>query len=144
MRFLVRNLHVIVFALFSVLAAVLVSHNPQQTVKIVRPVVEDAVELQKLAQGAYREIKQVSWREVSDEAVSLYVATLRMPTMLFERLAERLQEVERKMSQQAKDDTLASSDESLPLRRASFDPVSFPDTKDRFQGLTSPSAGPHL
>ncbi|MCX2723193.1 hypothetical protein [Roseibium salinum] len=40
----------------------------------------------------------MSLHVVSDEAVSLYIATLRMPSMLFERLADRLAEVEKKVS----------------------------------------------
>ncbi|MBN9669974.1 hypothetical protein [Roseibium aggregatum] len=65
---------------------------------MIRPLVEDAVELQDLGQAVYNEIDRISWQQSVDEAVSLYVATLRMPTNLFERLSERLEEVERKLS----------------------------------------------
>ncbi|MES0808324.1 hypothetical protein ABLO27_02500 [Roseibium sp. SCPC15] len=144
MRFLVRNLHVFVFAFFSLLAAIVVSGDPQQAVKVVRPLVEDAVELKNLAHGAYTEVRQVSWRKAADEAVSLYVATMRMPTMLFERLAERLQEVEKKMSHQAKGDTLALAAESLQLRKVSFEPVGPSGGRNQFPGVARASAGPHL
>ncbi|MEM9633816.1 MAG: hypothetical protein AAGA50_20975 [Pseudomonadota bacterium] len=144
MRFLFRNLHVFVFAFFSLLAAVVVSGDPQKTVRVVRPLVEDTVELKNLVHGVYREVRQVSWQRATDEAVSLYVATMRMPTMLFERLAERLQEVERKMSQKTSDDTLAFSDGRLPLRRVSFDPANTSGGKDHGRSYTAPAAGPHL
>ncbi|WP_422375878.1 hypothetical protein [Roseibium sp.] len=95
MRYFFRNFHVYVFAVLSVLAGSWVASNPDRTVELMRPLVEDAVELQQLADGAYREVSQLNWQEASDEAVSLFVATMRMPTMLFERLAEKLDEVNR-------------------------------------------------
>lgn len=63
-----------------------------------QPLVEDAVELKDLTVAVYREVKQVDWDTATDEAVSLALAAMRMPTMLFERLADRLDEVERNMS----------------------------------------------
>lgn len=95
MRFFIRNFHVYVFALLSVFASSWVASNPDRTVELMRPLVEDAVELQELADGAYREVSQLNWQEASDEAVSLFIATMRMPTMLFERLADKLDEVNR-------------------------------------------------
>ncbi|MDN3718892.1 hypothetical protein QW131_05860 [Roseibium salinum] len=94
-----RNLHVFVFLQsFSLLAALLVANGPHKAVNLMRPLVEDAVEVRDLTVAAYREIRQLSLHVVSDEAVSLYIATLRMPSMLFERLADRLAEVEKKVS----------------------------------------------
>lgn len=98
MRYLFRNLHIFVFAIFSLLAALLVANGPHKAVNLIRPLVEDAVEVRDLTVAASREIRELSLRAVSDEAVSLYIATLRMPSMLFERLADRLAEVEKKVS----------------------------------------------
>ncbi|TYC66855.1 hypothetical protein FMN63_12075 [Stappia sp. BW2] len=64
-----------------------------------RPLVEDAVELQVMAKNAYREIREVDLREAADEAVSYYVATLRMPSLLFERLADQLDDVNDRLEQ---------------------------------------------
>ncbi|MCK7614233.1 hypothetical protein [Roseibium sediminicola] len=98
MRYFVRNLHVYVFALVSVLAAVWVANNPVETLRQLRPLVEDAAELNALAQGAYQEVSELSLKDTTDEAVSLFVATMRMPTLLFERLAEKLDAVEKDLN----------------------------------------------
>lgn len=99
MRYFFRNLHVYVFALVSVFFGVWVANNPHETQRYLRPLVEDTVELKELAQGAYREVAQLDLRTASEEAVSLFVATMRMPTMLFERLAEKLDAVEKDLDQ---------------------------------------------
>lgn len=112
MGYFVRNFHVFVFALVSILSAVWVANNPHRTVRLIRPLVEDAVELQGLAQGAYDEVREVSWKRVAGEAVTLYVSTLRMPTMLFERLADRIGDVERQMKRRQRVD--AASDPDMP------------------------------
>lgn len=119
MRYLFRNFHIFVFAFFSVFAALLVANGPQQAVNLVRPLVEDAVEVRDMTAAAYGEVRQLSLDIVSAEAVSLYVATLRMPSMLFERLAERLGEAERKMSMPAQDSTVVKSGD-LETREVSF------------------------
>jgi|GEM_PF-2254892 len=98
MRYLLRNLHIFVFVSFSVFSALFVANEPERTVRLVRPVVEDAVEMKNLMAEAYREVRHVNWRAAADEAVTLYVTTLRMPTLLFERLHERLDEIEKEMS----------------------------------------------
>lgn len=98
MRYFARNLHVYVFALVSVLSAIWVANNPAETLRQLRPVVEDAAELSALAQGAYHEVSELNLKDASDEAVSLFVATLRMPTLLFERLAEKLEAVEKDLN----------------------------------------------
>jgi len=99
MHYLFRNLHIFVFAVMSVITAYWVADHPDRTVRMIHPLIEDAVELQELAVSVYDEVAQISWQQSVDEAVSLYVATLRMPTRLFERLADRVGEVERKLSQ---------------------------------------------
>jgi len=113
MRFFLRNLHVYVFAFFSVLASVWVANHPDETVQLMRPLVEDAVEVSELVEGAYREVSRLDWQETSEEAVSLFVATMRMPTMLFERLAERLEEVEQDMQRRSRAE--ASEPETVDL-----------------------------
>jgi len=104
MRFLFRNLHVYVFALVSILVAVWVANNPHKTLRQVRPLVEDAVEVGDVAEAAYRKVSQLGLQATSDEAVSLFVATLRMPTMLFERLSEKLEAVEKDVKRRKRAD----------------------------------------
>jgi hypothetical protein len=104
MRFFNRNFHVYVFSLVSLLSAVWVANNPEQTVHLVRPVVEDAIELKQLAEGVYREVGQLNWQTASEEAVTIFVAAMRMPTMLFERLAERIENVETDIKQRQRVD----------------------------------------
>lgn len=97
MRYVFRNLHVFVFAFVFVFLALVVAHKPQEAVRYVQPWVEDAVELQDLANAVYREVAQTDWKGASDEALTLFVAAVRMPSLLFERLAEKVEGVEKDM-----------------------------------------------
>ncbi|WP_299471531.1 hypothetical protein [uncultured Roseibium sp.] len=90
MRFLLRNIHILVFACFSVFAAVWVATGPDRAVQLARPMVEDAVELKTLATGAYREVRDFRWKAATNEFVTLYITAMRMPSLVFERLADRL------------------------------------------------------
>lgn len=103
-RYFFRYFYVYVFALLSILGSGWVASNPDKTVRLVRPLVEDAVELKQLADGAYRDVTQLNWQEASDEAVSLFVATMRMPTMLLERLSEKLDKVDRDLKRRSSAD----------------------------------------
>ncbi|QFT32737.1 hypothetical protein FIV00_19765 [Labrenzia sp. THAF82] len=94
MRYFFKNLHIFVFTFLSVFAALWVAQNTDRTTAGIRPLVEDAVELSDVAEGAYHEIKSVSLSEIADEFVSIYVDTMRLPTTLFERLSDRLGNVE--------------------------------------------------
>lgn len=96
-----------------------VAHNPQETLRHVRPVVEDARELGDLAEGVYREVRLLSKQAASEEAVSLFVATLRMPTLLFERLAERIEAVERDLDRRRRVEALGEP-KDRPLHRATL------------------------
>lgn len=98
MRFVFRNFHIIVFACFSLFAAVWVATGPERAERMVRPLVEDAQEIEALATGAYRELRNFRWRAAYDEFVTLYVAAMRMPSLVFEKLAERLDKVNEDIS----------------------------------------------
>ena len=93
MRFLFRNLHVFVFVSLSASIAFWVASHSDQAVEVAQPLVEDAVELHVMAENALREIGQLDLEKAADEAISYYVATLRMPSLLFERLSDELGEV---------------------------------------------------
>jgi len=108
-RFLFRNLHIFVFAATCVFAAVFVSGSPDRAVDLMRPVVEDAVELKELAQGAYREVRNIGWIAAADDAVTLFTASLRMPTRLFEELADRIGKAEREMKRARRNGTAPGS-----------------------------------
>ncbi|CTQ54195.1 hypothetical protein LP7551_02727 [Roseibium album] len=112
MRYLFRNLHVFVFVFVSVFSALMVANGPDRTVRLVQPLVEDAIELRDLAVGAYNEVSRTDWQTATDEAVSLYVATLRMPTMLFERLAGQLKEVDRDLSRSSMNHSDGNNDQA--------------------------------
>lgn len=86
-------MHVFVFASLSASAAFWVASHSDQAVEVAQPLVEDAVELHVMAENALREIGQLDLEKVADEAISYYVATLRMPSLLFERLSDELGEV---------------------------------------------------
>ncbi len=101
MRFILRNFHLFVFACFSIMMAYWVANNPERTVKLTRPMVEDAVELQTMTTAAYQELRAISWRRVFDEFVSPYVTAMRMPSLVFERLAERLDKFNEDLSKRA-------------------------------------------
>ncbi len=113
MRFLLRNLHIFGFAFFSVFAASWVASGPQKAVHLMRPLVADAVEIRDLAVEANREIRQVNWQQAADEFVSMYVAAMLMPTNLFERLAERLHDVETELERRQ---SANAREEELELR----------------------------
>ncbi|MGX1497573.1 hypothetical protein ACSSV1_002609 [Labrenzia sp. MBR-25] len=101
MRFLFRNVHIFVFASLSASAALWIASNPQKAEELARPLIEDAVELQVMAKDAYREVRELDLRDAADEAVSYYVAALRMPSLLFERLADQLDDVDHTLERRA-------------------------------------------
>ncbi|MEE4012464.1 hypothetical protein V1T76_10400 [Roseibium sp. FZY0029] len=108
MRFLFRNVHIFVFASLSASAAVWIASNPQKAAELAQPLIDDAVELQSMTIKAYREVRDLDLRDAADEAVSYYVAALRMPSLLFERLADQLDDV---------DDTLERRTQAEPVPR---------------------------
>lgn len=69
---------------------------------MVRSMVEDAREVEGLATAAYRELHGFQWGAAYDEFVTLYVAAMRMPSLVFERLAERLDKVNEDISKRAR------------------------------------------
>ncbi len=93
MGYFLRNFHIIVFAFVSMAAAVWVGNNPERAVALMEPVVEDAVELQVMASAIYRSVETIDWRASAEEAKTLYITALRMPSMMLERLEVRLGEV---------------------------------------------------
>ncbi len=95
MKYFARNWNVFAFAFFFLLAALVVAVSPDRAVGLMQTVVEDAEEVGDLARGAYRDISSVNLREAAEEARSFYVAALRMPSLLFERIADQLREVAR-------------------------------------------------
>ncbi len=117
MRFLLRNLHVFVFVSLSASIAFWVASHSDQAVEVAQPLVEDAVELHVMAENALREIGQLDLEKAADEAISYYVATLRMPSLLFERLSDELGEVS---------DTMEERVQSRP-----FPQIATPAAKDR-------------
>ncbi len=98
MRYFVRNWSVLVFSLISILAGLAVATGPDRATGLMRAVVADAVELRDLLQESGREISRVDVGTAIDEAKSIYVAMVRMPSMLFERLADQLDRVARQAS----------------------------------------------
>jgi len=117
MRFLIRNLHVFVFALFSIYAAVWVATEPERAAGFVRPMVEDAVELKDMANGAYSDLRNFNWKSAYDEFLTLYIAAMRMPSLVFERLADRLDDVAEDLSKRAQTD-LPTTASGEPFRYA--------------------------
>ncbi|WP_035901110.1 hypothetical protein [Labrenzia sp. DG1229] len=109
MRFLFQNLYVFVFAFLSISIAVWVANGPERAARLVRPLVEDAVELKTLATGAYREIRDFNWKVAYDEFETLFVTTIRLPSLVFEKLAERLDKFNEDLSKRAGDTTPATS-----------------------------------
>ncbi|WP_269582639.1 hypothetical protein [Roseibium sp. Sym1] len=103
--------------------------------QLVRQLVEDAVELKQLAEGVYREVGQVNWQTASEEAVTIFVAALRMPTMLFERLAEKIENVETDIKQRQRVDASGAGADrrakDVVLSANGFDHVRRRDTESR-------------
>lgn len=86
-----------------------------------RPLVEDAVELGDLGEKVYRDVRQVDWQRLKNEAMDVYVAGLRMPTMLLEHLAEKMKEVEAEVERPRHTDAGALPDASGHLPDAAED-----------------------
>lgn len=78
-------------------AAVWVGVNPERTTALMEPFVEEAVELKDVAAVLYQDVETFNWRASADEAMTLYLAALRMPSMMFDRLEGRLAEVRQKL-----------------------------------------------
>ncbi len=98
MSFFLRNFHIIVFAFISMFAAGWVSSNPERTVRLMEPVVEDAAELGAMASVVYKSVESTDWRTSANEVVAMYVVALRMPSMLFERLETRLADLNEQLN----------------------------------------------
>lgn len=118
MRFLFKNLYVFVFAFLSMSMAGWVANGPERATRLVRPLVEDAVELKTLATGAYQEIRDFNWKVAYDEFEALFVTTMRLPSLVFEKLAERLDKFNEDLSRRA-DDTTPATSGSRPVINAS-------------------------
>lgn len=101
MRFVLKNFHIIVFACVSLFSAAWIATEPGRAEKIARPLVEDAREVKMLATGAYRELRGFNWRGACDEFVTMYVTAMRMPSLVFERLADRLDKFNDDISKRA-------------------------------------------
>lgn len=101
MRLLTQNLYVFVFSLVSLGSAVWVASGPDRAAEIVRYMVEDAAELQQATSRSYQEIRNFPIASAMDDAAAVAVVVVRLPTLLFEQLADRLGEVNKKISKRA-------------------------------------------
>nr|WP_319386983.1 hypothetical protein [uncultured Roseibium sp.] len=72
-----------------------------------------------LATGAYRELRGFNWRAACDEFVTMYVTAMRMPSLVFERLADRLDKFNDDISRRA-DGTLRLTPEAETERQLAF------------------------
>ncbi|MEP2707489.1 MAG: hypothetical protein ABJQ71_20480 [Roseibium sp.] len=124
MGFLCRNLHILVFASVSLVVAVFVAADPGRTKALMTPVVEDAQEIRQMAVASYRIIGSIDVRSAAREAKTLYVSTLRMPSMLFERLAENLEKVNASIE-------LANGKPIVRKSQATVSPLDFLKTLER-------------
>ncbi|MEP1930940.1 MAG: hypothetical protein ABJJ37_06660 [Roseibium sp.] len=124
MGFLCRNLHILVFASVSLVVAVFVAADPGRTKALMTPVVEDAQEIRQMAAASYRVIGSIDVRSAAREATTLYVSTLRMPSMLFERLAENLEKVNASIE-------LANGKPTVRKSQATVSPLDFLKSLER-------------
>lgn len=99
MRYFLRNFHVLVFAVFSIGAAVWVGVDPARTVHMMEPVVEDAVEIAQVAELLYLNVERVNWEASAREAMAFYVSALTMPSMIFDRIDRQMAEVDRQLKE---------------------------------------------
>ena len=93
MGYFLRNFHILVFALISVVAALWVGVDPERTVRMMEPVIEDAVELGQMAEAVYVSVETINWEASAREAMAFYIAALRMPSMVYARIDRKLAEV---------------------------------------------------
>ncbi|MEP5625070.1 MAG: hypothetical protein ABJP82_21060 [Hyphomicrobiales bacterium] len=90
-------MHILVFASLSLALTFYVASDPVRTKSLITPVVEDAIELHEMAVASYRVVSKIDLVTSAREATRLYVSALQMPSMLFDRLAENLEQVNRSM-----------------------------------------------
>jgi len=95
--YFLRNFHILVFAVFSIGAAVWVGVDPGRAIHMMEPVVEDAVEIGQVAEVLYLNVESVNWEASAREAIAFYVSALTMPSMIFDRIDRQLAEVDRQL-----------------------------------------------
>lgn len=115
MGFFLRNFHIVVFAVVSLGAGAWVSSDPDRVVGVMEPIVADAVELGEITSAVYRSAENIDWRASVEEAMTMYIAALRMPSLLFERLETQLADVDRHLK------SLGSSNAAPPRKKLTGD-----------------------
>ena len=91
MRFWGRYFYVYAFAAFFIGFAVSVARDPELFVERIRPAVHDSVAIMERVQGF---VRQANAQLLQEEAVELFVHTIRLPSSLLERVSEILKKVE--------------------------------------------------
>ncbi|WP_420337981.1 hypothetical protein [Roseibium sp.] len=65
---------------------------------LIKPVVEDAEELGRLAETVYEAVAEIDLEASANEAIAVYTAALRMPSMVLERVDYNLKEAAQRIT----------------------------------------------
>jgi hypothetical protein len=117
--YFLRNFHILVFAFVFISGAVWVALNPDQTVTMIKPVVEDAEELAQMAETVYVAVASINFEASVNEAIVVYTAALRMPSMVLERVDHNLKHASERITGLGSRSVAPPSADKLTLREVS-------------------------
>lgn len=119
MGYFLRNFHILVFAFVFITGAVWVGLNPDRTVIMIKPVVEDAEELAQMAETVYVAVASINFEASVNEAIVVYTAALRMPSMVLERMEHNLKDAAERITGLGSHSVAPPSADKLTLREVS-------------------------
>ena len=117
--YFLRNFHILVFTFIFIAGAVWVGLNPDQTVTMIKPMVEDAEELAQMAETVYLAVASINFEASVNEAIVVYTAALRMPSMVLERVDHNLKDVAERIAGFSSRSVAPPSADKLTLREVS-------------------------
>ncbi len=119
MGYFLRNFHILVFAFVFITGAVWVGLNPDRTMIMIKPVVEDAEELAQMAETVYVAVASINFEASVNEAIVVYTAALRMPSMVLERVEHNLKDAAEHITGLGSHSVAPPSADKLTLREVS-------------------------
>ncbi|WP_428526334.1 hypothetical protein [Roseibium sp.] len=86
---------------------------------LIKPVVEDAEELGRLAETVYEAVAEIDLEASANEAIAVYTAALRMPSMVLERVDYNLKDAAERIAGFSSRSVAPQSADKLTLREVS-------------------------
>ncbi|WP_395174861.1 hypothetical protein [Roseibium alexandrii] len=86
---------------------------------MIKPVVEDAEELAQMAETVYVAVASINFEASVNEAIVVYTAALRMPSMVLERVDHNLKDASERITGLGSNSVAPPSTDKLTLREVS-------------------------